>query len=96
MSKPISIPGTSHMVWGAWTIDLGWHPTTPGCHPFAGPYLLERAVRSRPRSWQRGMTVALFKTQTDARETLKRVKKKNPKARVVRVSVSLTWATETA
>jgi hypothetical protein len=39
--------------------------------------------------WQRGVTVGMFKTRAEARPVLRRLKRKNPDARVVRVCVSL-------
>ncbi|MEA2935039.1 MAG: hypothetical protein QOD74_1685 [Variibacter sp.] len=79
---------TASLVWTAWAIHLGKERLVSGAHPFAGPYLLERRF---PRPWQTGFPVALFRTKREAREVLVRVKRKDPKARIVPVNVRLNW-----
>lgn len=79
------------LCWGAWAIDTGVDKS-PHAHQFAGPYALEPGVR-RPRPWQLGFSVGAFKTRTAARKELSRIKKQGcPKAKIVRVALSMKWA----
>jgi len=69
-----------------WVIDLGYR--VPGSHPYAGPYLLTKRV-DQVRPWQRGVSVATFKTRAEARAVLPTAKKAFPKARVIRARITV-------
>lgn len=89
IARPPEIANTAGMTVPAYAIAYGWSPRIPGCHPFMGAHNFERGGHERP--WQRGVSMALFKTQSDARDSLKVAKRKNARAKVAKVSVSVRW-----
>jgi hypothetical protein len=72
----------------AWAITYGF--TMPRCHPFVGQHYFQRANRLSlaPHGT---LNVALFPTRDDAVRAHALVKRKNPKAKIVRVTVDLEW-----
>lgn len=67
----------------AYAIDYGHR--VQGCHPFIGAHYFMRM----PKAGRAVMSVALFPTLADAQAALKIAKKKNPKAEIVPVGLSI-------
>jgi len=90
----LPIEGTTTSMWGAWAITYGFAERPKHCHPFVGRWYFERfGTHAMERATKDGISVALFRTKTAARDALRIVKRKNPKAKIVRVAVSLRYAT---